>query len=154
MAQFTATLGCGLVFSATFAADVPPAEFRIVETHPTAVDDRREKLERFFNRYHCARPFPITEYLRAADGHGLDYRVLPAISIRETGCGKSAGPVNNWWGFHQESFSSLREGIEFLAQRLMEHPAYRRKALLDKLFTYNPRIAYPGEIMRIMQQIE
>jgi hypothetical protein len=81
---------------------------------------------------------------------------LPAVSIRETSCGKGAQQPNNFWGYHpgQQSFPSIAEGIEFVAQRLAEHPAYKGKTLDGKLFTYNPRAAYPGEVKRIMMQIE
>ncbi len=142
-----------LILPAIFAADdvgIAPA--------PTAassiVDSRISKLEKFFDRYRCGKPYPVRDYLRVADGYGLDYRVLPAISIRESGCGKSAKPLNNLWGFHQQDFASIKEGIEFLANRLMQHPYYKQKTLQQKLFTYNPKAAYPEEILRIMRQIE
>ena len=117
-------------------------------------DPRIESLDRFFERYHCPKPYPIFEYLRAADSYGLDYRLLPAVSIRETCCGKGEKPLNNLWGFHHERFSSIGAGIDFLAHRLTQHPAYRNKTLHEKLFTYNPRAEYPGEVARIMRQIE
>lgn len=113
-------------------------------------------LEKFFRYYHCATPYHSFEYLRAADGYGLDYRLLPAVSIRETLCGATSKQENNLWGYHpgQQSFTSIAEGIEVIAKRLAQHPLYRGKTLQDKLFTYNPRPAYPKEVERIMSQIE
>src|SRR5215471_9572195 len=57
------------------------------------------KLEQFFGHYSCPVPRHIGDYLRAADGYGLDYRLLPALAIRETHCGLGE-TQNNHWGYH------------------------------------------------------
>jgi hypothetical protein len=118
------------------------------------LDPRIDRLERFFRVYHCPLPHHTSEYLRAADDYGLDYRLLPAVSIRETLCGKATRRENNHWGFHQESFPSIEVGIDFLARRLSQHRLYKGKTIHDKLFAYNPLPAYPEEVKRIMLQIE
>ncbi len=149
-------VAAGLLLSAAAPTDFPVN--RASETGPHALqpDQRFARLEKFFKYYRCEAPYHTSDYLHAADAYGLDYRVLPAISIRETGCGKAAKPENNLWGFHpgRQSFSSVGAGIEFLARRVMQHPAYRGKTLHEKLFTYNPLPSYPGEVERIMRQIE
>lgn len=147
-------VAAGLVLSAATVADVPEAELRPTSSLGSRTDSRTGRLESFFKYYHCPEPYHTSEYLRTADGYGLDYRLLPAISIRETSCGKGAKVQNNLWGYHRESFPSIAAGIEFLAHRLTRHPLYRGKTLQDKLFVYNPRAAYPEEVQRIMRQIE
>jgi hypothetical protein len=172
-----AAAAAGLVLSATTTADVPALRIssprvsspsfslpRVPSARvplrpepipsPASPDSRIARLEKFFNVYHCPPPHHTSEYLRAADGFGLDYRLLPAVSIRETLCGLAAKPQNNFWGYHQENFPSIEAGINFLAYRLTEHPYYKGKSLQDKLFTYNPLPAYPEEVKRIMRQIE
>ncbi len=132
---------------------MPPAvTIRIAVAAP---DPRIARLERFFHVYHCPAPYHVSDYLRAADDYQLDYRLLPAISIRETLCGVEE-TQNNLWGFRngQVGFPSVEDGIEFLAHRLAEHVYYKGKTLQQKLFTYNPLPAYPGEVTRIMSQIE
>ena len=143
-----ATLGVSL-FAVT-TADVPAALAR-----PLPVDQRIARLDAFFRKYRCPEPRYVREYLRAADANHLDYRLLPAISIRETQCGVHE-TANNRFGFHpgEGSFPSVSEGIDFMAQRLAGHPYYAGKNLDAKLFTYNPRPAYPGEVKRIMSEIE
>ncbi len=137
-------------------ADVPANLVNEIAPHSSQRDPRFVRLETFFNYYRCDAPHHTSEYLRAADVYGLDYRLLPAISIRETSCGKGARQENNFWGFHpgRQSFSSVAAGIDFLAHRVMQHPAYKGKSLRDKLFTYNPFPNYPDEVVRIMRQIE
>jgi hypothetical protein len=97
----------------------------------------------------------VDAYIGAADRYGLDYRLLPAISVRETSCGWTE-KNNNRWGFHPntQTFVSVESGIEFLSRHLAEHRPYAGKSLNEKLFTYNPRIAYPAEVEHIMRQIE
>lgn len=118
-------------------------------------DRRAENLTAFFETYHCPKPHHVQDYLRAADAYGLDYRLLPAISVRETTCG-IAERQNNRWGYHpgRHQFHSVTEGIDFLARQLSENPPYAGKTLREKLYTYNPRRSYPAEVERIMRQIE
>ncbi|MEQ1884852.1 MAG: hypothetical protein ABL967_07305 [Bryobacteraceae bacterium] len=120
-----------------------------------ALDPRYARVEKFFSRYRCPAPQHIEEYLHLADRNGLDYRLLPAISIRETQCGVHE-KGNNRLGYHPStvSFASVSAGIEFMANRLGRHPYYRGKPIESLLFQYNPRPAYPGEVRRIMRQIE
>lgn len=118
-------------------------------------DPRADRLAAFFDTYHCPKPHYVQDYLRAADVYGLDYRLLPAISIRETSCGVAEWQ-NNRWGYHpgHKRFHSIAEGIDFVARQLSETPPYAGKSLHQKLLVYNPRRAYPAEVEKIMRQIE
>ena len=146
-------VAAGLALSATSTADVTPVRAVSATALP---DPRAERLERFFHRYHCPAPYHVDEYLRAADGYELDYRLLPAISIRESLCGVSEKRENNHWGYHPErqSFDSVAAGIDYVARQLAESIYYKGKTLEQKLFVYNPRPAYPIEVQHIMRQIE
>ena|SRR5579884_4155758 len=139
----------GLALSAMGTTDIAPA------MPPAPRDPRIERLERFFTHYNCPAPYHISDYLRAADDYDLDYRLLPAISVRETTCGLTE-QQNNRWGYHpgRQAFESIEEGIEYVARTLAEGDFYRGKSLREKLFTYNPRPAYPVEVQKIMRQIE
>jgi len=118
-------------------------------------DPRAGRLAAFFKAYNCPQPHHVQAYIRAADAYGLDYRLLPAISVRETTCGV-AEKDNNRWGYHpgRQRFASVEEGIDFLARQLAEKAPYVGKTLREKLFTYNPRAAYPAEVESMMRQIE
>jgi hypothetical protein len=119
------------------------------------VDPRIARLERFFALYRCPTPYYVKEYLTAADSYGVDYRLLPAVSIRETLCGVEEWH-NNRWGYHPgvQTFPSVEAGIDYVTRQLAESPFYKGKALAEKLFAYNPRAAYPDEVQWIMRQIE
>jgi hypothetical protein len=152
---------CGVLFFATVTADAdltgdtrPTFELSAPVARPLT-ESRSARLERFFRLYRCPEPTYISEYLRIADENQLDYRLLPAISIRETQCGVHENR-NNRLGYHPEEadFPTVLAGIEFIGKRLAEHPYYRGKDIAAKLFRYNPMAAYPGEVQSIMRQIE
>jgi len=145
-----AAVAC-LAVCATSTADMPPA---LIIRYP-APDPRAARLERFFHNYHCPPPYHVTEYLRAADDYNLDYRLLPAVSLRETTCGE-AETDNNFWGFHpgRQTFPSVEAGIAFMARRLAKGTYYRGKTTQEKLAAYNPRPAYLDQVLRIMSKIE
>lgn len=148
-----------LALSATTTADIPATAIAIARTRPqvqaSQPDPRFARLAAIFHAYNCPPPHYIENYIHVADAYRLDYRLLPAISIRETTCGVTE-KQNNRWGYHpgRQTFSSVEAGIEYVARQLAANPPYRGKTLNDKLFTYNPRPAYPGEVQQIMRQIE
>jgi hypothetical protein len=124
---------------------------------PVLTADRRiERLRLFFDAYACPAPRHIAEYLRAADVYGLDYRILPAVSVRESTCGQYQRHLNNRWGWDNgdSGFGSIPYGIEYVARQLAQAPQYKGKTLDQILWTYNPRDAYPGEVKRLMAKIE
>ncbi|HEY7333471.1 MAG TPA: hypothetical protein VH639_01215 [Bryobacteraceae bacterium] len=139
----------GLALCAHVTANVPDASF-----NPWP-DPRFVRLQRFFQHYRCPSPQYIAAYIRASDRYRLDYRLLPALSIRETQCGLHE-KQNNRWGYHsgRQSFPSVAQGIDFMAHQLVENPPYKGKTLRQKLLTYNPRPAYSDEVAWIMRQIE
>jgi hypothetical protein len=124
------------------------------EASPRA-DARAERLEAFFKHYRCPQPFQVNEYLHAADVYGIDYRLLPALSVRESTCGWYAHGNNRWgWNSARTDFASVEHGIRFIASVLSRGRRYRGKDLNQKLHTYNPLPDYATEVRWIMSQVE
>ena len=146
-----------LLFSSAVAdatVDTRPALAAAIKR--SRIDPRAERLARFFKKYSCPAPNYASEYLRVADQNELDYRLLPAISIRETQCGVH-DTGNNWLGFHPDwsmKFPTPLDGLEFVGKRLAQHPFYKGKSLEKKLLMYNPYPKYPNEVIAIMREIE
>ena len=145
----------GLILIASSTADAPVPLMKPVPVVAPKPDPRIVRLGKLFRSYHCPEPHHIPEYLSAADGYGLDYRLLPAVSIRETLCG-AMEKQNNRWGYHpgRQTFPSIEVGIDFMARQFAENPLYKGKTLQEQLYTYNPRLAYPGEVERIMRRAD
>jgi len=149
------TAAVGVTMCAVTAADGTVITNPPIKTPVFTADRRIERLRVFFDSYGCPAPRHIADYLRAADTYGLDYRVLPAISVRESTCGQYQQFNNRWgWDNGQSGFGSIPSGIEYVARQLAEAPQYRGKTLDQVLWTYNPRAAYPGEVKKLMEKIE
>lgn len=92
-----------------------------------AGDARVLILEKFLNQYRS----PLAEYsttlVEAADTHDLDFRLLPAIAMQESGgCKVIPHESNNcWgWGIHERGtlrFSSMELAINTVAEGLQEN---------------------------------
>jgi len=122
---------------------------------PESHDPRGARLEAFFKTYGCPAPLHVNDYLRAADSHALDYRILPAISLVESTCGAFEKMNNRWgWDSAQSGFPSVPAGIEFISSQLADGQPYRGKTVKEKLFTYNPYPQYVRQVEKLMRQIE
>jgi hypothetical protein len=117
-------------------------------------DPRLSRLQGFLRDAHCLVQHLAPDFLEAADRHGLDWRLLPSISLVETGCGKTAVGNNIFgWDSGRRQFSSLREAIHLVASRLGQSKLYRGKGLNQLLATYNPRPHYAGLVRSVMNRL-
>ena len=122
------------------------------EQHRT--DPRLEVLKGFFRKGNCpARDFS-EEFLKAADRHNLDWRLLPSISLVESGCGREARNNNLFgWDGGRAIFASVEAGIHDVAYHLAHSKLYRDKSLDEVLRMYNPVGDYPGVVKSVMKRI-
>jgi hypothetical protein len=94
------------------------------------------------------------DFLAAADRHGLDWRLLPSISLVESGGGKNAAKNNIFgWDSARRGFTSIRGSIDLVASRIAHSKLYRNKDLDGILATYNPRAGYPARVKSVMKRI-
>jgi hypothetical protein len=89
-------------------------------------DARVANLQAFFRKWESDL-FPYSEYIvKTSDQYGLDYRIIPAISIQESTACKfiPPGSHNCWgWGIYGDKitrFDSYEEAIKTVAQGLKE----------------------------------
>lgn len=117
-------------------------------------DLRESILRRFLNNHHCPEAPYAPVFVKEADTHGLDWRLLPSLSIVESGGGKYARGNNLFgWANGKSTFDSIGEAIHHVAEALSYGRAYRGKNLAAKLATYNHRTDYKDMVMSIMRQI-
>ena len=152
--QYSSSLPYGRVARALVLGVTACAAVASDSTLP-AQDPRSARLEAFFKAYDCPAPLHVNEYLRAADSHDLDYRLLPAISLVESTCGAFERMNNRWgWDSAQSGFPSVPAGIDYITGQLADGENYKGKTVKEKLFTYNPYPQYVRQLERLMQQIE
>jgi hypothetical protein len=136
------------IASATMNADQDVTKIR------KKFDLREAILRRFFRENHCPAEDYAGIFVQEADAHGLDWRLLPSLSIIETGGGKHA-PGNNLFGWAngKTSFDSVSAAIHHVATFLEIGKPYRGKDLDGKLITYNKRPDYRAIVTGVMRRI-
>jgi hypothetical protein len=117
-------------------------------------DPRLASLRNFFQAGECPAQDFSEEFLRAADHHKLDWRLLPSISLVESGGGREARNNNLFgWDSGRAVFSSVRAGIYNVAGNLAHSRIYRDKDTDEILRLYNPNENYPGVVKSVMRRI-
>jgi hypothetical protein len=117
-------------------------------------DPRLARLVEFFD--HLGSPVRelAPEFLAAADRHRLDWRLLPSISVIESGGGKNYTQNNIFgWGSATRGFASIRKSIDWVAARLANSKLYKGKDLDGILATYNPRPGYRARVKSVMRML-
>ena len=121
---------------------------------PKKADLRHAILRKFLKANHS----PDQEYtellIAEADTYGLDWRLLPSLSLVETGGGRTAKGNNLFgWANGKMSFNTIGEAIHTVAQALSGGKAYRGKNIDSLLLTYNQSPDYRVMVLDIMRQI-
>jgi len=122
-----------------------PSSFPTVSGVVSASDARSELIRQYLESYNSPLE-PYAEYLvRAADMHGLDYRLLTAIAQQESNLCKRIPPssFNCWgWGIHSAGslgFTSFEEGIETVSQGIKENYIDKGYTTIEEIMSkYTP----------------
>jgi hypothetical protein len=118
------------------------------------VDPRFAVLKHFFEKLHAPASAHVQDFILAADRNQLDWRLLPSISVVESGGGKEFRNNNILgWASCQEKFPSVKAGIHAVANRLATSKLYKNKSVEGILRTYNSNADYPGRVKRVMASI-
>lgn len=89
--------------------------------------DREKVLKEFFSKYKSPLIDHTDTFIDVADKHGLDFRLLPAISCIESSCGKKLIPDSYnpfGWGIYGNNvlkFKSYDEAIETVGEGLKKN---------------------------------
>jgi hypothetical protein len=123
-------------------------------SQPARPDPRTIRLTKFFARLHCPVASLASDFIRAADENHLDWRLLPSISVIESGGGK-AYKNNNIFGWNNgdQPFPSIRAGINEVAFRLGRGRLYSHRDSIGKLRLYNPNEGYVNTVLDVMNRI-
>lgn len=130
-------------------------------------EDIRKERAAAINKYYSDKNMPMygkgLQMVLVAEKYGLDWRLLPAISIRESSGGRQDCGHNpfGWGSCKLSNFKSYDEAIETVGKHLggaNERTAryYAGKTTEEKLYYYNGSVEpwYTGEVLSIMDDIE
>lgn len=121
------------------------------------------KIDAYYARHNLPLEGYGMEMVLAAEANNLDWRLLPAIAMRETTGGKFACKQNPFgWGSCKIGFESFSHAITSVAEHLGGNNVrtarfYKGKDLRGILTTYNPPSVVPtyaDEVISIMKRIE
>jgi len=119
-----------------------------------ASDPRTVRLRNFLGRLHCPVQYLAQDFVQAADDNHLDWRLLPSISVIESGGGKEYRNNNIFgWANGAVPFPTIRAGINQVAFKLGKSALYRSRDVAGKLEIYNPDSSYASSVMAVMNRI-
>lgn len=122
--------------------------------HQRKVDLREGLLRNFLFENQCPDYEYAGMFLAEADTHGLDWRLLPALSVIESGGGRTARGNNLFgWANGRVRFTSIGQSIHHVASALSQGKPYAGKTLKGKLAAYNQNPSYHGLVVSLMSQI-
>ena len=117
-------------------------------------DARIRCLRTFFAKLRCPVAYLSQDFVEAADDNQLDWRLLPSISVVESGGGKAARNNNIFgWNNGNQLFPTLRAGINQVAFKLGKSALYRDRDSASKLRIYNPDENYVHTVLEVMNRI-
>ncbi|PIZ96553.1 MAG: hypothetical protein COX80_01040 [Candidatus Magasanikbacteria bacterium CG_4_10_14_0_2_um_filter_33_14] len=123
-------------------------------------DIRSEKINNYFTKYNMPLSGYGDTFVKVADDCDMDWRLLPAIAVRESSGGKHMQLNNPFgWGGANIKFDSIEDAIYALGSNLCgDDPDtakwYNTTSTYTKLYRYNGTVVktYPAEVMWIMEQ--
>ncbi|MFA5773138.1 MAG: hypothetical protein WC908_00500 [Candidatus Paceibacterota bacterium] len=125
--------------------------------------EKAEAIDAYFAKYDAPLEGYGMKFVIEAEKNDIDWRLLPAIAMREsTGgiwdCDKATNSVFGW-GSCKISFKSIDESIEIVTRNLGGNNPntarhYDGKTTLQILRKYNSYIKnYPAQVVKIMKKI-
>ena len=149
------------------------SQFSFIKSISVEMEDEAmnilQKQAQAIDAYFAVRNMPLDGYglkmAQEAQRYGLDWRLLPAISVQESGGGKHAvwRCKNNpfGWASCDTKFESTEQAIETVALNLAgQNPKtekyYKNKNIEEKLHYYNGTVVsyYPQAVLAIMDRFD
>ena len=147
-------------FVVCFVALVGFAAYAITRPVPPPEDDRPSRIDAYFSKYNMPLAGYGNDFVAIADECEMDWRLLPAIAVRESTGGKHMQYNNPFgWGGAKIPFKSIPDAIQTVGMNLCgDNPRtarlYSNTPVRKKLYYYNGTVvpSYPSEVMWIMKQ--
>jgi len=136
----------------------------IITQEEVARKEKADAIDAYFAKYDAPLEGHGMKFVIEAEKNGIDWRLLPAISMREStggihACKKVPNSVFGW-GSCKISFNSIDESIEIVSRSLGgNHPGtarhYEDKTVTQILKKYNSVIpGYSSQVIKIMKAIK
>jgi hypothetical protein len=125
------------------------------------VDDRAERIDAYFSKRNMPLAGYGEQFVKMADKCDIDWRLLPAIGVRESSGGKFQYNNNPFgWGSAKIRFKDFSQAIDVVSDNLCglndaTAKYYKDKTTYQRLWYYNGTVipSYPQEVIDIMEMI-
>lgn len=118
-------------------------------------DERVHKIRKYLESRNSPLAPHAEEFVKAADHYGIDYRIVAAISIIESGGGKKCFKPHNAWGWGKSGFSSWSEGIWEVSKGISKY--YSKGMTTPRLISYSycppSSDAWAGKVQGVMIEL-
>lgn len=154
MKRYVMALLLGLALALSIPKTIAFADTPVIVA--PRLDIRTVALSEYFTLKNCPLLPYVSDFITAADKYNVDYRLLPAISIHESTCGKRfPADTNNPFGWNSAKgpkgrFASIPVAIDYITKQLANASPYAGKSIRTKLSYYCPSPSYPAETMSYM----
>jgi len=95
-------------------------------------------VKSFFNKYNAPLAANAEDFVRAAELYGIDYRLLPAISMVESTGGKKLFRAYNPFGWGRSGYASFKEAIYDVARGMARYYKAGLTRPESIAYKYNP----------------
>jgi len=144
----------GLIFAGVLGVATAAVQAQDITKNHKKSGLREALLRKFLRQNHCPDQAYADVFVAEADAHGIDWRLLPSISVVESGGGRTARGNNLFgWANGETTFNSIGEAIHYVASALSRGKSYRGKDIEGKLAAYNHNPDYKTMVMDLMRQI-
>lgn len=166
MSAFTASISTAIQSASTVAAEELTVEQIALQVEREQDAVKAAKIDAYFEKREMPLAGHGAKFVAVAREHNLDWRLLPAIAVREQSGGKilpynCPGKTKNYnafgWASGKICFTSFDKAIETVGYKLATLSYYKGKDVEGILKTYNPPhvvALYSNQVMSIMSTIE
>lgn len=129
------------VSAAEYELTIPEKYEKVSVEDPRDTEKFKKKVtavRKFFNSYNAPLAANAEDFVRAADMYGIDYRLMPAISINESSGGKFLFRQYNPFGWGRSGYPSFTAAIYDVARGLSLYYKSGLRQPEQIAYRYNP----------------
>jgi hypothetical protein len=132
---------------------------QITEETPSEDTEYLAKVEKV-RKYLSNRNSPLADYaeefVKAAEEYSIDYNLVAAISVIESGAGKKCFKPYNAWGWGNMSFDNFKEGIWTVSKGLGKYYAngLNTPKLIGPRYCPPNAVKWGNNVQFVMNQID
>jgi hypothetical protein len=141
-----------IVSTENISQSTDTAEIKVQE----ATDVRVLKIHDYLAQRNAPLADYAKEFVKAADNYGIDYRLVAAISVIESGGGVNTFKAYNAWGWGNMAFSSWEDGIWTVSAGMAKYYSLGLDTPAEISYTYCPPSSqsWGNNVQYVMNEIE